>query len=117
MSDHPRVLNKEDKVDFTEEEIKYLNALDAAEPQPLTREQSELLRPLVKAGVSRALWNVLAALVSIGGLAVGLYHGKESTIGFWGELAFISGFGIWYLFGREPTAKAGSRPQVWKKKR
>ena len=106
MSDHPRVLNKEDEVGLTEEEIKYLNAVYAAEPQPLTREQSELLTPLVKAAVRRALWNVLAALVSIGGLAVGFYHGEESTIGFWGEIAFISGFGIWYLFGREPTAKS-----------
>ena len=106
MSDHPRVLNKEDEVGFTEEEIKYLNAVYAAEPQPLTREQSELLTPLVKAAVRRALWNVLAALVSIGGLAVVFYHGEESTIGFWGEIAFISGFGIWYLFGREPTAQS-----------
>ena len=106
MSDHPRVLNKEDEVGLTEEEIKYLNAVYAAEPQPLTREQSELLTPLVKVAVRRALWNVLAALVSIGGLAVGFYHGVESTIGFWGEIAFISGFGIWYLFGREPTAKS-----------
>ena len=88
---------------FSMQDMERINAARVAELPPLTREQTELLvEPLIEAAVRRALWNVLAAAMSISGLALMLYHGRESMIGSWSELAFKSGFCIWFLFGSKP---------------